>query len=126
MTVKITKKEALEMTAQLWDYLSRNPDTTKGQAIHALGLPPLKNECPCCEYAKQHSTYEWLDCTLCPLAKTFGVAEAGDYACENYYDSPYNGWDHETVPEKKAVFAAEIFLAAAAAWAEEEEGKWKI
>jgi hypothetical protein len=63
---KLTKREALEMSIKLWDYIAET-GKAKLHAIIDLGLPRnMGDNCPACEYAMQVNKGE-STCKYCPI-----------------------------------------------------------
>ena len=69
--MKLTKRKALELTVELWDWLTNNPEKKKtdwpGWELNGGKIPKLLNDCPCCEYDDQHMTHFDDYCEHCPL-----------------------------------------------------------
>jgi hypothetical protein len=88
--VKMTKKEALELTRTLWRWLARNPTKDKSQwpgwPLHGT----VQGHCFCCEYSSQQGYVGQWSCDGCPL---IGVAWKNDCAETK---SPYNKWNNAT------------------------------
>lgn len=45
-------KESLEICIQIWDWLAEHPEHDKKYAVEFLDLPPMLNECACCEFTE--------------------------------------------------------------------------
>lgn len=77
---RLTRKRALELTRDQWDWLAKHPDKYKYEwpMLDKFKGKPIF-DCFCCEYAKQHGekdfgdrrNIEWRDasCPQCPLRK---------------------------------------------------------
>jgi hypothetical protein len=62
---KLTKREALEMSIKLWDYIAET-GKAKLHAIVDLGLPGnMDGNCPACEYSSQIEGVT--GCAKCPI-----------------------------------------------------------
>jgi len=105
----LTKKEALQITKELWTRLaktgSRNKWDWPGWKITGL----MRNNCPLCQFDSQ---FPWdPDGPPCPNCPLFGkwVTESLEGVCEDK-GSPYCGWretkqSYDTEPVNKAVMA---------------------
>jgi hypothetical protein len=70
----MTLKESLEICQKMWQYLADHPFEEKDEAVEALELPSMWEDCACCAYAR---TFDRLptrspakfmtDCSKCPL-----------------------------------------------------------
>lgn len=47
--MKLTKRQALEICRDLWDWLAANPDSHKEDWPGWTSLRPFAHDCPCCE-----------------------------------------------------------------------------
>lgn len=63
----MTKKEALEICIKMWNWLAEHPLATKDDAIDALDLPPMQNDCAACHYALAQRTGRNSICNYCPV-----------------------------------------------------------
>lgn len=75
----MTEKEALEICAELWGWLEKNPSERKrdwpGWEYRGGNIPMMSGSCPCCEYNLQQYGS---GCSKCPL-KDFWTRLNGDY-----------------------------------------------
>src|SRR5512145_2417705 len=99
---KLTLRQALIATRNIWDWLARHPEKDK------LGLPKrfkaweYQNHCPCCEYVEQHDDLDApKSCGLCPL---IGLWPEG---CCSSHSSPYYQWE-ESVGQERSRHAKRI------------------
>jgi len=85
------KREALEKSIILWDWLADNPEYSKLQGINIcfpVGPLPLYN-CFLCESVKyKQGNQYWADCKKCPVWPTVDEDDGG---CEAE-GSPYQAW----------------------------------
>lgn len=57
-----TKREALEITIKMWEYLAEHPEANKrSTAISVLELPEMRSNCALCHYDGQFED----DCSNC-------------------------------------------------------------
>ncbi|MCK5341866.1 MAG: hypothetical protein KAR20_00600, partial [Candidatus Heimdallarchaeota archaeon] len=114
--MKLTKKKALQITADLWGWLENNPEKTKlgwlGWKPNGGDIPHMRDGCACCEYAGRISydddEFEETNCKKCPLIKLWPLIENGEgYPCNepNYGCSYYYKWDNTEVPETRKKYA---------------------
>ena len=106
--MKLTKKEALEITVELWKYIDKTEKSKFGwSGWEKYGH--LKNYCSCCEYVNQFSRIKIedvdepeLDCkNHCPLYEAwpydYTIYNGGcSMPCE-HKDSPYHKDDAKTI-----------------------------
>ncbi len=98
--MKLTKKKALEIAIELWEWIVDNPGKLKHEWTEWEKYGRMLNSCPLCEYACR------ADCIKCPL-------KWGYYGCEDNDISQYIKW-HDAINEgaKNAAHAAAVeFLA---------------
>ena len=82
--VKLTKKKALELTAELWDWVSEN-----GKRKHewpGWDTKEAQGDCFLCEYDSQHVIGD-RECKKCPLYGKWN----GHRKCDTK-GSPYHTW----------------------------------
>jgi len=73
-TLPLSEIDALEITRDMWNWLSQDLNRTKHQWIKEFQphlLWKLRNECACCSYAYQVDSM-LQDCTKCPLRGHWG------------------------------------------------------
>lgn len=113
----MTKKEALQITADLWKWLYEHPSKEKydwprwewkgGEVRECLSC------CPLCEYAKIEGTYR-VDCCHCLLqwtSKDESIIKIGFQPCMNRTAS-FAKWDDAKSPKTKKKYAKIIYEAA--------------
>jgi hypothetical protein len=127
MEKKLTKRLALKICMELWQWLSQHTSISSGSAkvkwpgwkkYFEGGVSDVENECPCCEYAKRMSgEYSIasgdIACDYCPMKSLWGDDCTDD-------DSAYNEWWYNSksrTSHKK--YATEIYLAAKKAYERE-------
>jgi hypothetical protein len=104
----MTRKEAKELTLELWQYLAEHPECfLKSQVEEGLWLKikGLLNRCPLCKL------FQNLICEGCPLMN-------GIHNCEEW-PSPWNRWlysDDDSTRKK----AAERIVEIVSAWEPEQ------
>jgi hypothetical protein len=100
----MTKKEAKELTVELWTYLAKHPECyRKGQVPEELyaKIEELKGQCPLCEVSES--------CDECPLWAAGG-------GCGKY-DSPYGRWANSAPHYRETrMKAAREIVKIVAAW----------
>jgi hypothetical protein len=68
---RLTKRKAVELHRQLWDWLYHHPSKSKsewpGWEENGGSVEPAEMDCFCCEYAKRHGPPSTFSCRLCPL-----------------------------------------------------------
>lgn len=103
----MTLEECLKKMEKVWMYLYRNPGASKEDAYKELGLREDMNNCPCCEYARQHRKgCETISmCGFCPL-KDFWKE-----GCCMAVGSAYHVWENTSYLKKKAKAAFIIYRA---------------
>lgn len=86
-TLPLTEIDALEITRDMWKWLSEDIGRTKKQWLNEF-QPSLINmafSCACCEFATKNG---WRDCSQCPLKNYWGNTSI---ACD-YGGRDYNIW----------------------------------
>ncbi len=82
---RLTKREALRLTVELWEWLGAEYGRTKGDYAWEGQIPT--NACFLCEYRSLHQPYP-RPCKSCPLYKKWdGCNECDDDG------SPYHIWE---------------------------------
>jgi len=104
----MTKKQCLEMTAALWDWLAENPDKGKFQwpGWPDTGVTESQidahNECPCCIYTA-------CDCSMCPVPWPEDPDSPADSDPCCRYNGPYVRWiDHNSTRQQRTDAAREV------------------
>ena len=102
--MKLTKKKALQITADLFGWLEDNPEKKKcdwpGWKFNGGNIPTMMDGCACCEYAGKIShddEFAETNCKKCPLIKLWPLIENGEgYPCNepNYGCGYYYKWDN--------------------------------
>ena len=86
--MKLTKRKALTICLELWEWLEKNPNSDKyawPRWVYNDGdLDVMATTCPCCEYSFSHTRYG--DCTKCPL---LGLWTGEEYSSCMSPKSPY-------------------------------------
>jgi hypothetical protein len=98
-TMKITKKESLQLTAKLWTWLAKNPANVKYEwtewSTNGGKVQPCTADCPLCEYAENHSQSADY-CPACPLSafwkKFSGAPSVISVTPCNSEKSPFVAW----------------------------------
>ena len=98
--MKLPKKKALQITADLWEWLEDNPKKEKEEwpewKENGGGIPMMESECACCEYAQ-------LECNRCPLIKLWREKFSGGDPCMG--ESYFNTWRKAKSPKTKKKYA---------------------
>lgn len=94
-------KESLEICIKMWDWLADHPGSDKDDAVEALKLPWMMNECACCAYAD--GCYKGWPCPL------FGLwsKNKDDLSC-NDEQSLYTKWRKAKTPATTTKYARQI------------------
>jgi hypothetical protein len=105
-TLPLTLRDSLEITRDMWDWLSETPEKGKHEwpEFHNGNVPRLSNSCSCCEYTKGTNEQQEVQCFKCPLKSLWGSTSC---ACTNY-TSPYFQWQNT----KNSKYAKQIADAA--------------
>ena len=117
--MRLTKRKALELTIELWDWLAKNPSKTEGDwpkwKLNGGSIHEMQHDCSCCEYDLRHggSGYSAGGCQHCPLRDYWPHG-----SCEpEFGSSPWFDWIEATTPmpiiEKEIETAMEIATQAA-------------
>ena len=78
--MKLTKKRAVELHRELWDWLYKNPSKRKYHWPRWKEIGDIRHDCFGCEYDRQFNE----DCELCPIVWPGGHCETDN--------SPYDHW----------------------------------
>lgn len=111
-SLPLTEIEALEVTHEMWKWLSENIGRTKQLWIEQF-QPQLRNMlsgCACCEFAK--GDYPCVNCTECPLRTYWGTKSQ---ACIYGVNPDFNTWYLEANPTSVRLAAAKRISDAALA-----------
>ena len=92
--MRLTKIEALRLTAELWGWLAEDGQRRKMDWPKWKQYPPPYNHCFLCEYAgqRQRNTDKQI-CYFCPLRGKWGAANL----C-SWEGSPYRTWEGAQYP----------------------------
>lgn len=108
----MTKRQALELCIELWDWLADNPTARKSKWIGFAEWDKMESDCPCCQYVAETTKCapirgEMEECLHCPL---HGFAWQG--SCVDK-DALYSRWlfCHNN-PSLRTELAREIAAAA--------------
>lgn len=110
--MRLTKREALEICKELWEWLVKTGGCNKklwpGWGKYGI----MRLECPCCEYVKQSRRVSGVACALshCPLRKLWPrprYSEGDEYGCE-YLTSPYRKWCNAINAKERRKYARQI------------------
>ena len=104
--MRLTKKKALQITADLWAWLEKNPTASKiwwpEWEIHGGSIPAMRADCPCCEYTQDRN--EETDCNKCPLLSLW--PNETDYPClDNEKTDYFHKWCYGKSPKTKKKYA---------------------
>jgi hypothetical protein len=106
--MKLTKKKALKICVELWDWLSKHPNSKKEDCPKMDKYSDMENDCSCCEFVLQNFAYKHQAefcsgtefCNHCPLKRLWGSNDDGLFDCEDT-ESPYNKWKFSESKEKQ-------------------------
>lgn len=88
-TLPLSRRDALEITMEMWDWLAENPEKTKADwlDLQESRIPQLDQQCACCEFTiDRTSSQTHRQCVKCPLQSLWGNTRD---ACANNQWSPY-------------------------------------
>ena len=68
--MKLTKKKALEIAIELWEWIVDNPEKGKNEWLGWAKHGYMAGDCPFCQYG--HATIIHADDCDCPLDKKYG------------------------------------------------------
>ena len=104
MSDKLTKKEAIDNTIEMWEKLAETGDDKP-----CLG--DINSDCWLCEYAEQqcndYGTEKYI-CTYCPYYQKFGDGNLTKHHFCLSNKSPYNFWRDTKIIEYKKLLAKEL------------------
>ena len=83
---KLTKKEAIRITIELWEWCVNNPGKGKDKWPGWEEYGDMYLTCPFCEYGDQMRRKHNKPglCTYCPYDEMFGPCMSGPYSFSNY------------------------------------------
>jgi hypothetical protein len=97
--MKLTLIQALEMTAEMWDWLAEHPRRPKSEWPGWKKVcEEFQSKCACCQYDLQFEG----DCKACPLLSLWpsdGLSPCADYG------SPFNLWSQAVTDMESSVAA---------------------
>ena len=101
---RLTKRKALEITAELWQWMVENPGNLKYQWPGWEKYGEMYGACACCEYARRHSHGPIKDnCVPCPLYGKWSKEEHS--ICD---DGPYADWERSKSSKARTKHALAI------------------
>ena len=83
---RLTKRKALEITTELWQWMVENPGNLKYQWPGWEKYGEMYGACACCEYVVRHDHKH--TCTFCPL---YGKWSNKEHSICN--EGPYDDWE---------------------------------
>ena len=103
--MKLTKKQAIDWSIELWEFLAETGSAYKHLWPKWEELGKAKNDCFLCEYSfpKGGSILDGSECDKCPL-------EWGLYGCEDNEESAYFKWLDWATNKKERKEYAKLFL----------------
>lgn len=107
--MRLTKKKAIEITKELWEYLVETGRESKHNWPGWKKYGEMAGECSCCEYAvrawERHESDDF--CELCPL---YGQWNGQDSCISDDEDSPtpYDDWYDATTKAARKQAAQKI------------------
>lgn len=115
--MKLTKKEALEKTIEMWTWLAKHPEVEKKDYFKENNIKDVPvHDRYCCEYGEQIYKDDISKCAICPICTNgmvIGCLESS---------SPYFNWRHEAHSKSKRTKYALEIVALAKEKLEELEG----
>ncbi len=111
----MTKRECLEKTIELWDWLAADRDRYKSNWPGFNGNTETLSRCYCCQYARDQEPEGMfaLDCSFCPLIG-YAWSYDGKRAPCTLGEAPYEKWctnAHDPVYARQIADAARKALA---------------
>lgn len=112
--MKLTKLKALELTRDLWNWLSKDKNRVKSAwprwRFNGGNVPEMCRGCPCCQFAGgTPTTASNRDCNQCPMIDYWSKFTGGEGVPCTVLTSPYRLWDcghRETFNAKRIANAA--------------------
>jgi len=103
--MKLTKKKAIELHRELWDWLYHNPEKAKGDWPRWEELEKVMAQCFLCEYANRKCNLTLFQCECCPLAwPRFDLWSRKGVFCYQK-DTPFDKWAKAKSPRIKKKYA---------------------
>ena len=90
--MKLTKKKALEIAIELWEWIVDNPGKYKGDWPRWDKYKRMRHDCPFCQYGFSTVSQEACDC---PLSRKYGGCVAFDCAYDKWSTSIIVGGEDE-------------------------------
>lgn len=100
MREPLTKRRALEICIELWDWLAQTANPHKCDWPGWQKYGQMHNGCPCCQYATEVTPVPGKICVACPLLTLWPTNGLGFCCCA--YSSPYNRWQRNRGESKYA------------------------
>ena len=102
--MRLTKKKALQITADLWGWLEKHPSKKKHEWPeweHKGGDVKDKENiyCACCDYV---NSIDGQSCEDCPLTKLWKEIHGADSCCGDGY---FERWERSKSPKTKKKYA---------------------
>ena len=95
--MRLTKKRAVDISIELWEYLAESGGDEDDKHKWVLdNYGEYESDCALCEYGKRHQSRQ---CAVCPYHKFFG-------SCLDE-ESPYCKWDDAQRKVSRKKYAAE-------------------
>ena len=95
--MELTKRQALEICRDLWDWLAENPTKHKWDWPRWSDYEHMKSYCPCCEYVRQQDS-------ICEQCSLINYWPDGCLAI----NSPYRRWESARSDSRRSMFAKRI------------------
>jgi hypothetical protein len=99
--MKLTKRKALEICIELWEWLAEDAGRNKKNWPGWEKYGPMDNQCPCCAWLTKALCR---NCSRCPI---YWGSRKGHHRCELHQESPFAKW-HNTFGEGREKYALEI------------------
>ena len=103
--MRLTKKKALQITADLWEWLEKHPSKEKHQWPEWEGnggnISDMDNDCACCEYIDIHE----IGCDKCPLIKLWPFSKDLSSSCLFGKYGYFDKWDNAISPKTRKKYA---------------------
>jgi hypothetical protein len=118
--MRLTKRKALELTKELWEWLAKDGTRRKGDWPKWEELGEFNSHCPCCEYARRNG--KWPNhCSYCPLSGKWKGRNEPYECCHG--KSPYHLWWFSEEKRECQKYARKIVKLCDEALAELKGGK---
>ena len=103
--MKLTKKKALQITADLFGWLEKHPSKEKHHwpewEVNGGDVPFMVCYCACCEYIDLHDA----GCDKCPLSKLWPLKEDEGSPCLHGKYSYFGKWKAAATPKTRKKYA---------------------